>query len=92
VNDEVLTPGGMKRIFLLPGELCVTKEPTFLATLLGSCVAVCIYNRHTGAAGMNHFIRDRMTDKAEPQGKFGDTSTSYLIKSLLGHGRDDRPL
>ncbi len=83
MQDEVLAPSGMERVFLLPGELCVAREPLFLATLLGSCVAVCLYNRKTGTAAMNHFVRDRRVNSTEPSGRFGDTSTSYLIKSLL---------
>jgi chemotaxis receptor (MCP) glutamine deamidase CheD/CheY-like chemotaxis protein len=83
MNDEVLVPQGLERVFLLPGELCVARQPLFLATLLGSCVAVCLYNRKTGTAAMNHFVRDRRINATEPSGKFGDTSTSYLINSLL---------
>jgi chemotaxis receptor (MCP) glutamine deamidase CheD/CheY-like chemotaxis protein len=83
MQDEVVAPKGMERVFLLPGELCVAREPLFLATLLGSCVAVCLYNKKTGTAAMNHFVRDRRVNSTEPSGKFGDTSTSYLIKSLL---------
>ena len=58
MNDEVVKPKDMNRVFLLPGELCISQEPIFMATLLGSCVTVCIYNRKTGSAGMNHFLRD----------------------------------
>ena len=83
IEDEVIAPSGLERVFLLPGELCVSREPMFMATLLGSCVAVCVYNKHNGAAAMNHFLRDRHPGLDEPQGKYGDTSTAYLIKSLL---------
>ncbi|NTV29796.1 MAG: chemotaxis protein CheD, partial [Candidatus Omnitrophica bacterium] len=88
MNNEVLAPSGMQRVFLLPGELCVSGEPMFMATLLGSCVAVCVYNRHSGAAGMNHFLRDRLATRNEPYGKFGDTATTFLVRSLLS--MDDR--
>ena len=83
MNDETIAPSGMERVFILPGELCVAEKPILMATLLGSCVAVCVYNRKTGAAGMNHFLRDRSQAPNEPCGKFGDTSTKYLLKSLL---------
>ena len=83
MDSEVLTPKGLERVFLLPGELCVSEEPVLLATLLGSCVSVCLYNRKTGAAGMNHFIRNRWTHDPNSLGKFGDSSTRHLIKSLL---------
>ena len=82
INDEASPPGTGKGLFP-PGELCVTEKPVLIATLLGSCVAVCVYNRKTGAAGMNDFLRDRVQAPNEPCGKFGDSSTSYLLKSLL---------
>ena len=40
-----------------------------------------VYNRKTGSAGMNHFLRDRMSKNNEPSGKFGYV-TMYLIKKL----------
>jgi two-component system chemotaxis response regulator CheB len=55
----------------------------FMATLLGSCVAVCLYNKHSGAAAMNHFLRDRCRSSVEPKGKFGDTSITHIVKGLL---------
>ena len=83
MKDEVLVQSGMERVFLLPGELCMVEKPVMLATLLGSCVAVCIYNRKTGYAGMNHFLRNRALGPDESCGKFGDSSTTYLVKALL---------
>lgn len=83
MEDDVVAPKDIKRLFLLPGEMCLVREPMFLATLLGSCVAVCIYNRHNGTAAMNHFLRDLCNSSTEPKGKFGDTSTEQSIKSLL---------
>lgn len=90
--DEVAAPSGMERVFLLPGELCVSEEPMFMATLLGSCVAVCLYDKQTGVAGMNHFLRDKLDAPNEPQGKFGDASTTFLVKSLLAKGCSARGL
>jgi len=83
VDSEILTPIGMEKVFLLPGELCVSEKPVLMATLLGSCVAVCVYNRQTNFAGMNHFLRDRRQGSPDSYGKFGDTSTSRLIQKLM---------
>ncbi|MBF0489574.1 MAG: response regulator [Candidatus Omnitrophica bacterium] len=90
MKDDVITPIGMDRIFLLPGDLCVTEKPVLFATLLGSCVAVCVYNRKKGIAGMNHFLRNRRTNDADSAGKFGDSSTRQLIKSLLAKDNNAR--
>jgi len=83
MDSEVLTPNGMERVSLLPGELCVAEEPVLMATLLGSCVAVCVYNRSTGMAGMNHYLRDCRQESKDSYGKYGDTSTTYLIKRIM---------
>ena len=41
---------------ILPGEYFATAKATTMATLLGSCVTVCLYDKGTGVGGMNHFM------------------------------------
>lgn len=42
---------------VLQGESKVSnQENTCLTTILGSCIAVCIYDGTAGVAGMNHFL------------------------------------
>ena len=41
---------------LLPGEYFATANAKTMATLLGSCVTVCLYDSGTGVGGMNHFM------------------------------------
>jgi two-component system, chemotaxis family, protein-glutamate methylesterase/glutaminase len=75
-----------KRNFLLPGEMAFVREPTLLSTLLGSCVAVCIYDRARGWGGMNHFmVPSAGTTRLSP-GKCGDQAIPQLLKlaSLAG--------
>ncbi|HAJ57519.1 MAG TPA: hypothetical protein DCL35_07110 [Candidatus Omnitrophica bacterium] len=72
-----------KKIFLLPTELCFSKEPAEIATLLGSCVSVCLFNRKFKVGGMNHFMLDRTPDGHTPSGKFGDYSMKTLIGMML---------
>ena len=71
-----------KKIFVLPGEIAVTKQPSVIATLLGSCVAVCLYNTKGLYGGMNHFMLPSGSDPSM-QGKYGDYSTEKLIQSML---------
>lgn len=72
-----------KKVFLLPGELCVKQEETEMATLLGSCVAVCLFNRKLKFGGMNHYMLARSPEGDPPTGKHGDYSTDLLIKMML---------
>ena len=43
-------------IIIQPGEYYVTKEDEVIATVLGSCISVCIRDELNGIAGMNHFM------------------------------------
>jgi chemotaxis protein CheD len=45
-----------RAIKILPGEFFATADATAIATLLGSCVSVCIYDKASGVGGMNHFM------------------------------------
>ncbi|WP_434633744.1 chemoreceptor glutamine deamidase CheD [Chromobacterium sp. CV08] len=46
----------MTAVKVFPGEFHATDQPRMLVTLLGSCVAVCLSDRISGVAGMNHFL------------------------------------
>jgi two-component system, chemotaxis family, protein-glutamate methylesterase/glutaminase len=72
------------RVFLLPGEYHVSRRPVTIATLLGSCVAVCLYNRQNGAAAMNHFLLPETGPRPErDRGHYGDSSTQGIIDLML---------
>ena len=69
---------------LLPNDFYIATEPAILETLVGSCVAVCVYNYKYGIAAMNHFLRDRpVGDCGTNIGEFGSTSTRHIISKLL---------
>lgn len=78
-----------QKIFLLPGEAYVSREPVEIATLLGSCVAVCLFNQKLALGGMNHFMLPRAQAGSKPSGKHGDYSTEMLIQAMLSY--DDTP-
>lgn len=73
-------------VFLLPGESCVSKEPAKIATLLGSCVAVCLFNKRFKMGGMNHFMLATSSRADDvPCGRHGDHSTRALIKAMQAY-------
>ena len=70
--------------FLLPGKYQIAKRPMTVETLVGSCVSVCLYNRKTGWAAMNHFLQDRPRSEADCDiGKYGSTATEHIINALM---------
>lgn len=77
----------MDQQFLLPGDSVITRKPMHLATLLGSCVSVCLSNPLNRTAGMNHYMLPEATGAADP-GRYGDTSIRQLVKTLFALDAD----
>jgi chemotaxis protein CheD len=80
-------PDGSRQIFLEPGGLCCTHKPAVIRTVLGSCVAVCLVDRHNRAAGMNHFV----LPTGQASLRYGDIAIEQLIIKMvrLGCGLND---
>ncbi len=75
---------------VLPGEFYVTADDMLIVTVLGSCVAACIRDVHTGIGGMNHFmLPDAALDENTPMSsaaRYGTYAMEILINSLIKMG------
>src|ERR1700739_2409441 len=78
--------GERQRAYLLPGELHVSGEPCQIRTILGSCVAICLWDNRQRAGGMNHFLLPASREGEPASQRFADVATSVLLQklSLLG--------
>lgn len=85
--DEALQTHAFR---LLPAEYRVTAEPIALVTLLGSCVAACLYDPALGIGGMNHFMLpdSQPASMGAPDGsaRYGAHAMELLINDLLKQG------
>jgi chemotaxis protein CheD len=75
-----------ERYYLKPGFVYVTLTPTVIATVLGSCVAVCLYDTKQKFGGMNHYLLARGTRNEQPTTRYGDISLAVLYKLFLDYG------
>ncbi|MFZ6048566.1 chemotaxis protein CheD [Pseudomonas sp. CR3202] len=66
---------------ILPGEFYATSEDQVLVAVLGSCVAVCLFDSQRGIGGMNHFL---LPDQASAH--HGVRIMEQLIEELLREG------
>ncbi|MGB2130693.1 MAG: chemotaxis protein CheD [Marinobacterium sp.] len=88
----------MTRINLLPGGIEVSRDPeVVLTTLLGSCVAACLYDPVSGVFGMNHFLlASRSARQSQPllsaAGRYGVHAMELLINGMLKQGAERRRL
>ncbi|HJX83059.1 MAG TPA: chemotaxis protein CheD [Candidatus Angelobacter sp.] len=75
-----------RRVFLLPGELHATGDRCEITTILGSCVAVCLWDSSVRAGGMNHFLLPGSQESAEMSSRFGNVATQELLHRLYSLG------
>ncbi len=68
-----------------PGYIFASLEPHLIHTVLGSCVAVCLWDSFRYFGGMNHYIYSTSLD-GERNGKYGDVAIPYLIELMLQLG------
>ncbi|UQZ89930.1 hypothetical protein C4J81_12200 [Deltaproteobacteria bacterium Smac51] len=71
----------INRVFLLPGEYMVSKQPHIISTLLGSCVSVCLYHPQHHFGGMNHYMLTK-GPAGERSGKYGDYAINVLLQFM----------
>ena len=72
--------------YLKPGFLYLTREETVIYTVLGSCVAVCLWDRQNRIGAMNHFLYPRTADPAQATARFGNVAVLTLIRLMLAEG------
>jgi chemotaxis protein CheD len=72
---------------VLPGEYFVSNEDLVVMTVLGSCIAACIWDGRVRVGGMNHFmLPDGDGDEGESSGRYGSYAMELLINEMLKLG------
>jgi chemotaxis protein CheD len=72
---------------LLPGEVFFAPAPHRLMTLLGSCVAVCLWDRRLRMGGMTHSLLPRCIQRADSTGGQGaDAAIDELVRRMNQSG------
>lgn len=69
-----------------PGYIFVSVKPAIISAVLGSCVSVCIYDNELKIGGMNNFNLPSATQSNQSTARFGNVSTSALIRMMIDNG------
>jgi len=81
---------GMTRLTVLQGQFKVSAGPKVeLSTVLGSCVATCLFDPTAELGGMNHFLLPEPPashDRAAVDVHYGVYLMEMLINEMLSHG------
>jgi len=79
-------PSATRSAYLHPGHMVVSTEPKLLTTILGSCVAVCLWDLSTRIGGMVHFLLPDSSGGTGDKTRYGDVAVPLLINELKRHG------
>ncbi len=74
---------GNDAVKVLPGEYFVHAEDILIMTTLGSCIAVCLWDRERRIGGLNHFM---LPQGASSDGRYGSYAMELLINEMLRQG------
>lgn len=76
-----------KAQFLFPGQLITCQDETLISTVLGSCVAVALYDVHLGVGGLNHYLLPSGEDVGnKPSPRYGNIAIEELVQKILALG------
>jgi chemotaxis protein CheD len=76
----------MQRIVIGMGELFASRAPAIVETVLGSCVAACIFDPHRKVGGMNHFLLPQGDYDDPVPMRYGVHAMRELIRQVLSRG------
>ena len=76
--------GTLQQAYLHAGHMVISREPCRVTTVLGSCVAVGLWDPTSGIGGVNHFLLPHGSDPEDP---FLET-VWWVNQELLHHGAE----
>lgn len=96
ISPEGATPqtaeNHRSHFYLHPGKLFASRQRHAVTTILGSCVAVCIWEPYSKIGGINHFLLPVHGGDGAASARFGDLAIEALIEQLLALGCRGRNL
>jgi len=69
-----------------PGTLHAEPAPGLVHTVLGSCVAVCLFDPVRRWGGMNHYVLPLWNGEGLPSPRYGNIAIAKLLEKMLWLG------
>lgn len=89
-SEGPLPPHGQGRVTnVLQGEHRISADPQeVLSTVLGSCIAACLWDNRARVGGMNHFLLPDGSGEDAHSLRYGLHAMELLINGLLRQGAE----
>jgi chemotaxis protein CheD len=82
----------LKQVYLHPGDLYTSPEPAMIKIILGSCVAVCLYNPRLSIGGATHFLLPSLEGDGQLSPRYGNVAIERLLQELRLAGSRNKDL
>ena len=69
-------------VYLHPGQIYAASHAALVSTILGSCVAVCLWDPVARVGGVNHFLL--ASGKGDP--RYGNVAMEQLLEQMVKRG------
>ncbi len=78
--------------YIHSSQLFVAVRPSVIQTVLGSCVAVCLYDSKMQISGMNHYLLPLWNNEGLASPKYGNIAIAKLIEAMEAVGCQRRDM
>ena len=82
----------MKKLYLFPGKIILSTEPAEITTILGSCVAIAIFDPTTKMGGLIHYLLDEPGKGEAASPRYGSYALPSLLKMMSDRGANMKRL
>lgn len=90
--SAVAGPERAGALYLHAGYLIASATPAVVTTILGSCVAVCLWDRRLSIGGVNHYLLPHWAGEGHSSPRFGNVAIELLLRQLVELGCQTRSL
>lgn len=82
----------LRQTYLHPGSLYASPEPASLSIIVGSCVAVCIFNPRLAIGGATHYLLPLHDPASKLSARYGDVAIMQLLDGMMQAGSTKKDL
>ena len=80
------------RHYLIPGKLFAAAQPFAITTILGSGVALCLWDSQRRIGGANHVMLAQGPEEGDNATRYANISNPMLLQRMLGLGAEIKTL
>jgi chemotaxis protein CheD len=76
----------LRTVYLYPGQVFTASQPLLVSTILGSCIAVCLWDEKSRLAGINHYLLPTDPLRGQSDLRYGNRAIDRLIDEMVSGG------